>query len=108
MSAALLLFEAAGRQSPPFPTTGIGDGGNEIGMGKIPWDVIRRNIPNGGLVACRVPTDHLIVCGVSNWGAYGLAAGVAFFRGQKAEPPIFVLGGGRGHPRIPGHQGPPM
>ena len=45
-------------------------------MGKIPWDVIRRNIPRGGLVACRVPADHLIVCGISNWGAYGLAAGV--------------------------------
>ena len=62
-------------------TIGIGDGGNEIGMGKVPWDVIRRNIPGGGLVACRVPTDHLIVGGISNWGAYGLAAGVRLLRG---------------------------
>jgi hypothetical protein len=58
-------------------------------MGKIPWEVIRRNIPRGGLVACRVPTDHLIVCGVSNWGAYGLAAGVRLLRGAAPDPALF-------------------
>jgi hypothetical protein len=82
MSPAHLLFEAAYDQSPRITTIGIGDGGNEIGMGKIPWEVIRRNIPLGGMVACRVPTDHLIVCGISNWGAYGLAAGVRLLRGE--------------------------
>jgi hypothetical protein len=68
---------------------GIGDGGNEIGMGKISWDVIQRNIPRGGLIACRVPTDHLIVAGVSNWGAYALAAGVAVLRGQRLPAALF-------------------
>ena len=58
-------------------------------MGKIPWDVIRRNIQGGGLVACRVPADHLIVCGISNWGAYGLAAGVRLLRGAKPERGLF-------------------
>jgi hypothetical protein len=81
MSPAHLLFEAAAvKQS--LTTIGIGDGGNEIGMGKISWDVIRRNIPGGAKIGCRVPTDHLIVAGVSNWGAYGLAAGVYALRGQ--------------------------
>jgi hypothetical protein len=84
MSPAHVLFEAAAGQNPRIATIGIGDGGNEIGMGKIPWDIIHRNIPGGGLVACRVPTDHLIVCGISNWGAYGLAAGVRLLRGQTA------------------------
>ena len=32
-------------------TIGIGDGGNEIGMGKITLDVIHHNIPRGGLIA---------------------------------------------------------
>jgi hypothetical protein len=82
MSPAHLLFEAAARKNPRITTIGIGDGGNEIGMGKIPWDIIHRNIPGGGLVACRVPTDHLIVCGISNWGAYGVGAGVRLLRGQ--------------------------
>lgn len=77
-------------ESPDPPITiGIGDGGNEIGMGKIAWDVIRRNIPGGGLVACRVPTDHLIVCGISNWGAYGLAAGIRHLKKAPADADLF-------------------
>jgi len=88
MSPAHRLFEEAQRQGN-ITTIGIGDGGNEIGMGKISWDVIDRNIPRGGLVACRIPTQHLIVCGVSNWGAYALAAGVAILRGEKLAAELF-------------------
>jgi hypothetical protein len=80
---------ARGYNRGRVPTIGIGDGGNELGMGKIPWDVIRRNIPNGGQIACRVPTDHLIVAGVSNWGAYALAAGVRYLRGVPHDPALF-------------------
>ncbi len=68
---------------------GIGDGGNEIGMGKIPHETIVKNIPNGDLIHCRVPTDHLIVAGVSNWGAYALAAGVFVLRGVKPPSDLF-------------------
>src|SRR5205085_1995817 len=88
MSPAHWLFEAA-PQAVPIKTIGIGDGGNEIGMGKIPWEVIRHNIAGGGLVACRVPTDFLLVCGVSNWGAYGLAAGMTLRRGRALDPGLF-------------------
>jgi hypothetical protein len=76
-------------ETVPWPTIGIGDGGNEIGMGKIPHETIVKNIPNGDLIHCRVPTDHLIVAGVSNWGAYALAAGVYVFRGVKPPPDLF-------------------
>ncbi len=93
MSPAQLLFEhqlaRSASKGEPITTIGIGDGGNEIGMGKIPWDVIDRNIPNGGMVACRIPTQHLIVCGVSNWGAYALAAGVALLRGHQLDAILF-------------------
>ena len=97
MSPAHRLFlpsppgRGAGGEGGPreITTIGIGDGGNEIGMGKIPWDVIERNIPNGGLVACRIPTQHLLVCGVSNWGAYALAAGVCTLRGQTMDASLF-------------------
>ena len=68
---------------------GIGDGGNEIGMGKIPHDIVARTIPNGDLIHCRVPTDHLIVAGVSNWGAYALAAGIFVLKGIKPPPDLF-------------------
>jgi hypothetical protein len=99
-----MWFEIAARRS--LPTIGIGDGGNEIGMGKIPWDVIRRNVPNGGLIACRVPTDHLIVAGVSNWGAYALAAGVLLLRGAKPDPSLFDVDRERELLRIMVEKGP--
>ena len=66
-------------------TIGIGDGGNEIGMGKVPHETIVKNIPNGDLIHCCTPTDHLIVCGVSNWGVYALVAGV--FAVRQVTPP---------------------
>ena len=66
MSPAHRLFETAKHRG--ITTIGVGDGGNEIGMGKIPRAIIAANIPNGDLIACRVPTDQLIVAGVSNWG----------------------------------------
>jgi D-glutamate cyclase len=88
-SPAHRLFESAAIQQPPVVTIGIGDGGNEIGMGKIPWDTIRGNIPNGGLIACRIPTDYLIVGGVSNWGAYALAAGVRSRRGERGDTDLY-------------------
>jgi hypothetical protein len=89
MSPAHLLLAHEAWQDPGLISIGIGDGGNEIGMGKMPWDVIRRNIPGGARVACRVPTDHLIVCGISNWGAYGLATGVRLLRGHGPTAELF-------------------
>lgn len=69
------------------PTTiGIVDGGNEIGCGSIPWSELRRAVTRGPaeLTACRIATDHLILAGISNWGAYGLAAAVAALNGRDA------------------------
>ncbi len=87
MSSAHWLMEEARKQG--LVTLGIGDGGNEIGMGKIPWEVIRRNIHGGGLIACRVPCDFLVVVGVSNWGAYALVAGLARLRPNPALRDLF-------------------
>jgi hypothetical protein len=70
-------------------TIAIGDGGNEIGMGKIPHETIVKNIPNGDLIHCRVPANYLIVAGVSNWGAYALAAGVFVLRGESPPSDLF-------------------
>jgi hypothetical protein len=58
----------------------VGDGGNEIGMGKLPAGLIARTVPNGEKIACVTSCDHLVVAGVSNWGAYGLMAGLAVLR----------------------------
>lgn len=71
-----LLFEDRG-WTRPWATIGIGDGGNEIGMGSLPKDIIDRDIPNGQLIAATIPSDYLIVAGVSTWGAYGMVAALA-------------------------------
>jgi D-glutamate cyclase len=88
-SPAERLFKVWPSVKPELVTIGIGDGGNEIGMGKIPHETIVKNIPNGDLIHCRVATDHLIVAGVSNWGAYALAAGVYVLRGVNPPPDLF-------------------
>ena len=64
----------------PWVRIGVGDGGNEIGMGRLPAALIARTVPNGGQIACVTGCDHLVVAGVSNWGAYGLMAGLAVER----------------------------
>lgn len=55
----------------------VGDGGNEIGMGKLARELIAAEVPNGAAIASVTSCDHLIVAGVSNWGAYGLMAALA-------------------------------
>ncbi|MBX3442447.1 MAG: DUF4392 domain-containing protein [Planctomyces sp.] len=71
--------------SPHGPTTiGIGDGGNELGMGRLPWDLLLRHGGSATSPLCRVATDWLIVAGVSNWGGMALAAAMAL-RGGHPE-----------------------
>lgn len=64
------LFTVAKKRG--IRTIGIGDGGNEIGMGSVINGVVK-NVPLGKQICCTVPVDHLIVTGVSNWGGYALA-----------------------------------
>ncbi|QSO51289.1 DUF4392 domain-containing protein [Alicyclobacillus curvatus] len=62
-------------------TVGIGDGGNELGMGTIRNTVVA-HLENGDIVAPVTGVDELIVACISNWGAYGLGAALSFLRGQ--------------------------
>lgn len=71
-------------------TIGIGDGGNEIGMGSIARE-LRTWLPYGTVCRCDcgsgiVPvtnTDLLVTAAVSNWGAYGIAAMIALMVGRR-------------------------
>lgn len=63
-------------------TIGIGDGGNEIGMGNL-QDVISEKL---SLVPCTVPVDELIIATTSNWGAYALVAYLDFLQ----EKPLLL------------------
>jgi D-glutamate cyclase len=66
-----LIFELA--KTLKIPTTSIGDGGNELGMGKAINDV-KKFIKNGETIACCVPCDYLIISGVSNWGGLAISS----------------------------------
>jgi hypothetical protein len=78
------LFERGAEGRMPLHTIGIGDGGNEIGMGVFPWEELHSLVMNGhgARIVCRVPADWTIIAGTSNWGAYALAAGLALVRGR--------------------------
>lgn len=71
------LFEEASARG--VPTIGIGDGGNEIGMGAIPWEELVERLPgaHSARIPCRIATDWTILAGVSNWGGFALAATTA-------------------------------
>jgi len=68
---------------PPRSTTtiGIGDGGNEVGMGNVRSRLLRQG-PLARRIASVVRVDHLVVAGTSNWGAYGVTAHLALLAGR--------------------------
>lgn len=67
-------------------TVGIGDGGNEIGMGNL-FDQIKNldGLPDKPSVT---KTSELIISSVSNWGAYGLLAALSIIKKQNLLPTI--------------------
>lgn len=73
-----LLFTAA----EGIPTFGVGDGGNEIGMGKLA-DQIRSKL---SIDPCVISVDHLVIATVSNWGGYGICACLEQITGQELLP----------------------
>ena len=65
-------------------TVGIGDGGNEIGMGLLYEAILR--IPTLAPLPTITPTSHLIASSVSNWGGYGLVAALSKLSGIDLMP----------------------
>jgi hypothetical protein len=78
------LFESDRSLSKRVTTIGIGDGGNEIGMGVVPWEELVRRLPRKQTAAipCRTATDWNIIAGTSNWGAFALAAATLLLAGR--------------------------
>ena len=77
------LFLDATRKG--LTTIGVGDGGNEIGMGKVFAEALSA-IDHGQDIASTVATDFCIAAGVSNWGAYGLAGALSVLSGRDLLP----------------------
>jgi hypothetical protein len=77
------LFLMAPKQG--LCTVAIGDGGNEVGMGSLlPED--RQHLFGNHAGSSVIPADHLIVAGVSDWGAYGLVTGISHLSGKNLLP----------------------
>jgi len=72
------LFLSAPRR---VATVGIGDGGNEIGMGNV-RDRICRSKALPRAITSVVTVDHLVVAGTSNWGAWGVAGELSSISGR--------------------------
>ena len=72
-------------------TVAIGDRGNEVGFGAI-RDELLSLVPEarrctcgcGGGTAAATPAEFLYPAAVSNWGAYGLCAGLALATGNRS------------------------
>ena len=75
-----ILFQIAHEYD--IRTVGVGDGGNEIGMGNFA-KVIEKEL---SLVPCIVKVDYPVIASVSNWGAYGLAAYLSILEGKHLMP----------------------
>jgi hypothetical protein len=80
------MFLLAARSAAPGAgrpvTVGVGDGGNEIGMGSVHTQLA----VEGALmarIASVVSVEHLVVAGVSNWGAYGIVAQLGRLTAQR-------------------------
>lgn len=69
-----------------IPSIGIGDGGNEIGMGNLKH--IIKNSTELSNPPCITTTDLLIPASTSNWGGYGLVAGLSKMTNKNLLPSI--------------------
>ena len=67
-------------------TVGIGDGGNEIGMGSVASVI--PTVPSLVEKPAMTRTNELILSSVSNWGGYGLAAALSLKTGRNLLPTV--------------------
>jgi len=77
-------------RSAGIPTIGIGDGGNEIGMGAI-LEAVKEYVPFGakcncgcgGGMGCATATDLVVTGAVSNWACYAICCAMAMKTGRS-------------------------
>lgn len=60
----------------------VGDGGNELGMGKFRAEIAAQ-VPHGDEIAAELAADHVLSAGVSNWWGPGLAALMSYKTGKE-------------------------
>jgi hypothetical protein len=69
-------------------SVGIGDGGNEIGMGLLEFEISEvESLPDSPAVTA---TAKLVIASVSNWGAWGLLAAISRIEGRDLLPTLDI------------------
>ena len=67
-------------------TLGLGDGGNEIGMGNLAQHIPGVDtLPND---PARTPASKLVIASISNWAGYGLVAALSRLSGHNLLPSV--------------------
>jgi hypothetical protein len=79
VASADRLLAPPGKRKPT--TLAIGDGGNELGLGGL-RDALSGYVEHGEAIFCATAADYVIPAGISNWGAYALAAALSLLAGK--------------------------
>ena len=67
-------------------TIGVGDGGNELGMGNLA--LATPSVPTLVKDPCTTRSTAPVICSVANWGMYGIVAALSIQRGKNILPSI--------------------
>lgn len=71
------LFANSGGKG--ITTIAVGDGGNEVGMGKVSLSIMN-HVKHGEKICASISSDYLIIAGISNWGGHAIAACLSIMR----------------------------
>ncbi len=66
-------------------TIGIGDGGNELGMGAL-RDIIEKQVTHGKEICAEASAGYTLTAGVSNWWGWGICAVMSALTGRDLMP----------------------
>ncbi|XP_052041208.1 D-glutamate cyclase, mitochondrial isoform X2 [Apodemus sylvaticus] len=77
------IFLAA-QKIPGISSTGVGDGGNELGMGRVK-EAVKKHIRNGDVIACDVEADFAVIAGRKNVGHPGTEPGPEWRLGHRGH-----------------------
>ena len=101
--SGLFTDPITGPDNKPVRTIGIGDGGNEIGMGRVNPETSHMRKPNyspvvnaGDKIAAVASTDHAVMASVSNNGGVAIAISVNTILDNLPRPTTEVTTTARG------------
>lgn len=83
-----LLFPKIGEKKD-YVTVSVGDGGNEVGTGNV-YESVKKYVSMGEDICTNICCDDLVMAGVSNWGALGIAAALVIGAEDAKAKDVFI------------------